>query len=150
MRTLPRRQSKSRNFALALLAAVSLLPAASLLAQEVPGGAALALFVYIFYAIFIVFYIYAAIATQVIARKTGTENGWMAWIPVANLVLWAQIAKKPIWWGLLCLVPFVNFVFMVLLWMAIAEARNKPNWWGIVMIIPLVGLIVPGYLAWSE
>ena len=74
----------------------------------------------------------------------------MAWIPIANLILWANIARKPIWWGILCIVPFVNFVFMILLWMAIAEARNKPNWWGILMIVPLVQFIVPGYLAWSD
>jgi hypothetical protein len=39
---------------------------------------------------------------------------------------------------------------MVLLWMAIAEARKKPNWWGILTIVPVVQLIVPGYLAWAD
>jgi hypothetical protein len=100
--------------------------------------------------IFIAFYIYWALATQTIAQKTNTENGWLAWIPIANLILWANIARKPIWWGLLCMVPLVNIVFMILLWMAIAEARNKPNWWGILLIVPMVNLIVPGYLAWSD
>jgi len=56
----------------------------------------------------------------------------------------------PIWWGLLCLVPLVNLVFIVLLWMAIAEARKKPSWWGVLLIVPVVNLVVPGYLAWLE
>jgi hypothetical protein len=34
--------------------------------------------------------------------------------------------------------------------MAVAEARNKPSWWGIVLLVPAVGIIVPGYLAWSD
>jgi hypothetical protein len=95
-------------------------------------------------------YIYYGWTTQVIARKTGTENGWMAWVPIANLILWARIAKRPAWWGLLCLVPAVNLVFTALLWMAIAEARHKPSWWGILAAVPFVQLIVPAYLAWSH
>ena len=136
--------------ALFLIGSLTLLTAVPVFAQEVPGGEALAIFVYIFYVVFFVFYVYSALATQTIARKTGTEKGWLAWIPVANLILWANIAKKPIWWGILCLVPFINIVFMVLLWMGIAEARKKPNWWGILLVIPIVQFIVPGYLAWSD
>lgn len=150
MRRFSQHRSKLTVIALFSLANLALLTAVPVFAQEVPGGAALAVFVYLLYAVFFVFYIYAALATQVIAKKTNTENGWMAWIPIANLILWANIARKPIWWGILCIVPFVNFVFMILLWMAIAEARNKPNWWGILMIVPLVQFIVPGYLAWSD
>ncbi len=95
-------------------------------------------------------YVYSALALQTIARKTNTENPWLAWIPVANLVLMVMIAKKPIWWFLLCLVPLVNIVMLVLIWMGIAEARGKPNWWGILTIVPVVNIIVPGYLAWAD
>ena len=31
-------------------------------------------------------YIYQALALQTIAQKTGTENGWFAWIPILNLI----------------------------------------------------------------
>jgi hypothetical protein len=61
-----------------------------------------------------------------------------------------NIAKKPIWWIILFLIPLVNIVFIVLVWMGIAEARNKPNWWGILLIVPVANIIVPGYLAWSD
>ena len=74
----------------------------------------------------------------------------LGWIPIGNLVLWANIARKPYWWGLLCLAPFAGMVFMALLWMDIAEARKKPYWWGVLSIVPVVSLIVPGYLAWSD
>ncbi len=104
----------------------------------------------VFLVLFIPFYIYWAAATQIIARKTNTADAWLAWIPIANLVLWANIAKKPIWWGLLCIVPLVGMVFMALVWMGIAEARHKPNWWGILSIVPVVHLIVPAYLALSN
>jgi uncharacterized membrane protein YoaK (UPF0700 family) len=61
-----------------------------------------------------------------------------------------NIAKKPLWWFILLLIPLVNIVIGIIVWMAIAEARGKPNWWGILMIVPLVNFIVPGYLAWSD
>ena len=95
-------------------------------------------------------YVYFALSLQTIASKTNTENGWMAWIPIVNIVLMLNIARKPIWWIILCFIPLVSIVIAILVWMGIAEARNKPNWWGILMIVPVVGLIVPGYLAWSD
>jgi hypothetical protein len=71
---------------------------------------------------FAVGYVYVSLALQTIAQKTNTANGWLAWIPIANIILM----------------------------MGIAEARSKPSWWGILLIIPVVNLIVPGYLAWSD
>lgn len=103
------------------------------------------------YLIFILaFYVYLALTLQTIANKTNTENGWLAWIPIVNIVLMCNIAKKPVWWIILCFIPLVNLVIFIILWMGIAEARNKPGWWGILLIVPIVGLIVPGYLAWSD
>ena len=95
-------------------------------------------------------YIYIALALYTIAQKTNTANAWLAWIPLLNIILILSIAKKPIWWILLLFIPLVNIVIAVLVWMAVAEARNKPSWWGILMLVPGVNLIVPGYLAWSD
>lgn len=132
-----------------------ILPAVALFAQEeeIPRGAQAAFLggmMLIFLLFFAVIYIYMGLALQTIAKKTNTENGWMAWIPIVNVFLMLNIARKPLWWFILCLIPFVNIVIAIIVWMGIAEARNKPNWWGILMIVPFVGIIVPGYLAWSE
>ncbi len=164
---------------LSLLAVFLLLTPFVSFAQEVPGGEAVAAyFVLLLVVLSVPYYVYWALATQVIARKTHTRYGWLAWVPVANLILWAKIARKPIWWGLLCLgryawVPLINspawannnrpvwwglfgmvsivsMVFTLLVWIAIAKARNKPAWWGILAIVPAIELIVPGYLAWSR
>ena len=78
-----------------------------------------------------------ALALQTIAKKTNTENAWWAWIPIANIILMLNIAKKPLWWIILFFIPLVNLV-MIVLCMAIAEAVKKPNWWGILMIVPVV------------
>jgi hypothetical protein len=95
-------------------------------------------------------YVYVALALSTIATKTNTENPWLAWIPIANVVLMLNIAKKPIWWIILFFIPIVSIVIAIIVWMGVAEARGKPNWWGILLIVPVVGLIVPGYLAWAD
>jgi hypothetical protein len=95
-------------------------------------------------------YLYVALALQTIAVKTATPNPWLAWIPIANIFLMLGIAKKPMWWFLLFLVPLLNIVIAILVWMGIAEARHKPSWWGVLTIIPIAQLIVPGYLAWAD
>ena len=95
-------------------------------------------------------YVYISLALQTIADKTNTANSWLAWIPIANVFLMLSVAKKPMWWFILFLIPLVSLVMLVLVWMPIAEARGKPNWWGILMIVPLANIVVPGYLAWAD
>jgi|SRR5208283_3962594 len=133
--------------------AATLLSAGGAFAQDDHRGAAIAAAtgMLLFFLVFAVAaYVYTSLALQTIAQKTNTENPWLAWIPIINIVLMLNIAKKPVWWILLLLIPVVNIVIAVIIWMAIAEARNKPNWWGILAIVPFVNLIVPGYLAWSD
>jgi hypothetical protein len=111
-----------------------------------PGG----MFLVPFLVFAAVAYVYMSLAMQTIAQKTNTANPWLAWIPIANIVLMLNVGKKPIWWLVLLLIPLVNIVIAIMIWMAVAEARGKPNWWGILMIVPVVNLVVPGYLAWSD
>jgi magnesium-transporting ATPase (P-type) len=95
-----------------------------------------------FFLIFLLaMYVYVALALQTIAQKTNTENGWLAWIPIANIILMLNIARKPIWWIVLFLIPLVGLVMYVIVWMGIAEARNKPSWWGVMVIVPVMNLI---------
>ncbi len=95
-------------------------------------------------------YAYFALCLMKIAAKTNTPNGWFAWIPILNVILMLQIAKRPIWWIILIFIPLVNIIISILVWMDIAVARNKPNWIGILMIVPIANVIVPGYLAFSD
>ena len=134
-------------------AAGLLLPVIASAQDDMPKGLPFALgagLIGFFFIIFAVFYVYMALSLSTIANKTNTENAWLAWIPIANIILMLNIARKPIWWIVLFLIPLVSIVIAIIVWMGIAEARNKPNWWGILLIVPVVGIIVPGYLAWSD
>lgn len=98
----------------------------------------------------IAFYVYAAFCLQTIAKKTGTENEWFAWVPILNVYLMCRIAGKSGWWILLLLIPLVNIVISIILWMEIAKACHKPEWMGILTIIPVANLFIMGYLAFAE
>ena len=98
----------------------------------------------------IIIYAYFAFCIMTIANKVGVENSWFAWIPILNVVLLVQIADKPLWWLILFLIPLVNIIIAIVIWMAIAEKCGKPNWLGILMIIPFVNFIIPAYLAFSD
>lgn len=96
----------------------------------------------------LVAYIVMAVALMTIANKTNTPNGWMAWIPIANLVLMCQIAELELWWILIAIVTCG--LATIYFWMRIAERRGKPSWVGILTIVPCIGFFVPLYIAFSD
>ena len=53
------------------------------------------------------------------------QPGWAAIIPIYNLIVLLQIAGKPIWWIVLMIIPFVNFVIIILTWIGVAQAFGK-------------------------
>lgn len=46
-------------------------------------------------------------------EKAG-QKGWIALIPFYNFYIWLKIIKKPLWWYIFLLIPFIN-VFVILL-----------------------------------
>jgi hypothetical protein len=53
------------------------------------------------------------------------KPGWAAIIPIYNLVVLLQIVRKPMWWIVMFLIPFVNFIFVILLYIELAKAFGK-------------------------
>ncbi len=95
-------------------------------------------------------YVYVAYATYTIAKKTNTQNAWFAWIPILNLILLLRIARKSLWWIIGMLIPFVNIIVTIWVWMKVAEERRRPSWWGILMIIPVVNWVILYLMAFQE
>jgi hypothetical protein len=97
-------------------------------------------------------YVFCAICLKRIAEKTGQkEKSWYAWVPIANVILLCWIAGKPTWWVLLMLIPFVNIVIAIMVWMKVAEACAKPAWLGVVIVlVPIGNFIALGHLAFSK
>ena len=114
-------------------------------------------FLVAFLIFFAVMYVYTALVLMTIAKKTNTPNGWLAWIPIANVYLMTQLAGVPGWWTLAILLAFIPFIgglaFMAIMiwwWWKIAERRGFEGWLAILMLIPLVNLVVMGIIAWKK
>lgn len=119
---------------------------------EVAGGLAVMMggFFVFMMILALFFYVFYAVCLMKIASRTNTPNGWFAWIPILNVILMLQVAKKPLWWIILLFIPLVNVIMGIIIWMGIARAVNKPDWLGVLMIVPIANLIIPAYLAFSN
>jgi hypothetical protein len=73
------------------------------------------------------------------------KPGWAAIIPIYNLIVLLQIAGKPVWWILLLLVPVVNLVIVILIWVGVANAFGKGTGFAIGLLflspifVPILG-----------
>ena len=131
-----------------------------LLANGFAAGGFMAMifaFLAVFLVIFVIVYIYSAIALMAIAKRTKTKNGWLAFIPIANVYLLTQIAGLSGWWTLIVLAPIVPVVGNIavaaatvwMFWLT-AEKVGMPGWTSILMLVPLVNLVVLGLYAWKK
>lgn len=82
-----------------------------------------------------------------IFQKAG-EPGWAAIVPIYNGLVALKIAGKPMWWILLLLIPFVGFIFGLIVIFAIAKRFGKGAGFALGMIF-LFPIFYP-LLAWGD
>ena len=118
-------------------------------------------------------YIYFALALMTIARKTGTEPAWLAWIPILNVYLLWKVSMTPAWTILVVAIaflfswiPILGFVFFLAIagiitywYWRVSERRGHAPWVGLgaspfLSVIPFIGtlinLVTVGLLAWMD
>jgi len=94
-----------------------------------------------------------AIALVIIASiwitftKAG-QPGWACLIPIYNMVVLCRIAGKPWWWILLMIIPLVNFVIIIMLYIALAKNFGKGTGFGLGLVF--LGFIFFPMLAWGD
>ena len=121
------------------------------------GAAGILAFLAAYLVFALIVYLYVALAQFYTAKKTKTENRWLAFIPIANVYLLTQMAGVSGWWTLIVLASIIPFigglaVAVAAIWMywKVAEEIGKPGWTSILLIVPIVNLVVLGYYAWSK
>lgn len=111
-------------------------------------GSLLALLVVLFFSLAI--YAFFCFCMKRICEKCGHEPGILIWIPIANLIPQLTVAKLPMWMIVLFLIPLVNIVAVVYLWVKLCEARGKPSALGILILVPLVNIGLIIWLAFAD
>ncbi len=88
-------------------------------------------------------------------EKAG-QPGWATLIPIVNLYFLLQIAKKPTWWMLLLIVPFVNIVIAFIINIEVAKNFGRSAGFGVgltllnVIFIPILGFGDDKYLGGDQ
>ncbi len=73
------------------------------------------------------------------------KPGWAAIIPIYNVIVLLEICGRPIWWILLFLIPCVNFVIAIIVWIDVAKSFGKGVGFGLglaflgFIFVPILG-----------
>ncbi|MDP1624091.1 MAG: signal peptidase I [Bacteroidales bacterium] len=89
----------------------------------------------------IIFFILSIAGMWGIFEKAG-EKGWKILIPFYNWYIWLLIIKKPLWWYIFLLVPFINVFVILLMIVEILKCFRKHG-----LLDQAMGVLFPfGYL----
>jgi signal peptidase I len=99
------------------------------------------------YLLLIVFSITTIIGLWKLFALAG-EQGWKAFIPVYNFIVWLKIIKKPWWWIFLIITPGVNFLMFGIMSLLTAKVFNKRSFQEKTIAF-LFGFIYLPYLAFK-
>lgn len=92
-------------------------------AGELSGGV-LALLILVYALIFVAAYVVTAIFLGKIFRKAGVES-WVAWVPFYNVWKLLELGGQQGFWSILLVIPVVNFVALVFLYIAMYHVGKK-------------------------
>lgn len=59
------------------------------------------------------------------------EPGWACLIPIYNIIVFLKVSGKPVWWIILFIIPFVNFIISLLVSLGLAKNFGKGGGFGI-------------------
>jgi uncharacterized protein DUF5684 len=84
------------------------------------------------------------VAMWKVFTKAG-QPGWASIIPIYNIYIWCKIVGRPWWWILLMLIPFVNFIILIILSIDMAKSFGKGVGFGLglaflgIIFLPILG-----------
>ncbi|MDQ0477716.1 DUF5684 domain-containing protein [Chryseobacterium sp. MDT2-18] len=107
---------------------------------DVAGTMAMGFGMLIFY-LFV--YLFFSFCLYKIFQKAGREDAWAAFIPIYNSIVLLDIIKKPIWWFILLMVPFVNIIFGIIVADRLSKFFGKDTLMTVLLVIlPFIGFPV--------
>jgi len=84
------------------------------------------------------------VAMWKVFTKAG-QPGWASLIPIYNVYIWCKIVGRPGWWVILMLIPFVNFIILIILSIDMAKSFGKGVGFGLglaflgIIFLPILG-----------
>ena len=74
------------------------------------------------------------------------QPGWASIIPIYNVIVLLMVARKPIWWILLFLIPIVNVVMAFIVGIEVAKRFGQGAGFGVgLTLLPFIFVPVLGF-----
>ena len=74
-------------------------------------------------------------------EKAG-KPGWAAIVPIYNIIIWLELANKPVWWIILILlIPFVNLIVLIITLNGVAKSFGRG-------VGTTIGLVILPFIFW--
>ncbi|MCC2630568.1 MAG: hypothetical protein K0S38_377 [Candidatus Paceibacter sp.] len=101
----------------------------------------------IFMVVYIAVLVLMLVSLWKIFSKAG-KPGWAAIIPIYNSFVMIDVAKRPMWWFILLLIPFVNIIITIILMNDISRYFGKST--GFTIGLVFLPFIFMPILAFSD
>ncbi|MGE3267437.1 MAG: DUF5684 domain-containing protein [Chloroflexota bacterium] len=85
---------------------------------------------------YVVLLVYMIACIWMVFQKAG-QPGWHAIIPIWNTIVLLKIAGRPAWWFLLLLVPFLNLVILIMVYLDLGKSFGYGAAFSIFMLLCL-------------
>jgi len=101
--------------------------------------------------IFLLFCVITIESYWKIYKKAG-KKGWASIVPIYNVIVLLEIVKKPTWWLILLLIPYVNIIFAIWVTNLLSKRFNKGEGFTIGLLFlpfifyPLLGMSRAEYI----
>ena len=76
------------------------------------------------------------------------QPGWAAIVPIYNIIIMLEVAKKPTWWVAMYFIPIANFIFMIMTLNGISKNFGKDEGFTVGMV--LLGIVFWPILAFGN
>jgi hypothetical protein len=74
------------------------------------------------------------------------KPGWAAIIPIYNVIVLLDIVGKPLWWVILFLIPCVNIVISIIVYIELAKVFGQGAGFAIgILLLPFVFIPLLGF-----
>lgn len=105
---------------------------------DVAGAMAMGVGMLFFY---LIVYLFFSFCLYKIFQKARRDDAWAAFIPIYNTIVLVDILKKPIWWFILLMIPFVNIIFAIMLTDRLSKFFGKDILMTLLLLVlPFIGL----------
>lgn len=109
------------------------------------GAAAGAAFFLVFLVIWLGVMLVMIASMWKVFTKAG-EPGWAAIVPVYNLIILVKILDKPIWYALLCFIPFIGVIVGIYLITELAKKFGQSMGFAIgLILLPIIFFPILGF-----